>query len=383
MRKNIVILGSTGSIGKSALSLIKKFKNEFKVIGISAYENIKELSHQIKIFKPEYVAIHNEDKAEILKRKFKNIKILSGINGITFLSTIKKADIILLSIVGAAGIFPLLSAIKAGKKIALANKESLVIAGDIINKELKRYKAEILPVDSEHSAIFQALQGQKKEFIKKIILTASGGPFFEKDKKDLRYIKSEEALRHPTWKMGKKITIDSATLVNKGLEVIEAHYLFDLPYEKIDVVIHPQSIVHSMVEFIDGSIIAQISKPDMKLPIMYALTYPERKKSVINSLDLKNGIKLDFKKIDKLKFRGFFLAVKAGKIGGTMPSCMNAANEVAVKNFIEGKLTFDKIPFYIEKAMNSHRLVKNPTLEDILKTDSETRKKIKEMIENG
>ncbi len=383
MKKNIVILGSTGSIGKSALSLLKKFKNEFKVIGISANENIRELIKQIKIFKPEYAVIYNEKKAKILKSKFKNTKILSGLNGITFLSTIKKADIILLSIVGATGIFPLLSAIRAGKKIALANKEALIIAGDIINKELKKYKAQILPVDSEHSAIFQVLQGQKKEFIKKIILTASGGPFFEKQKKDLKFIKSKEALKHPTWRMGKKITIDSATLVNKGLEVIEAHYLFDLPYEKIDVVIHPQSIVHSMVEFIDGSIIAQISKPDMKLPIMYALTYPERKKGVVDYLDLKSGIKLDFKKIDKFKFKGFFLAIKAGKTGGTMPACMNAANEVAVKNFIEGKITFDKIPYYMEKAMKTHKLIKNPTLEDILKTDKDTRKKIEEMIRNG
>lgn len=382
MKKNIVILGSTGSIGKSALSLIRKFKNEFNVLGLSTNENLIELKKQIKIFKPEYVAIYHEEKAKILKGKLKNTKILAGLKGLCQISSLKKADVILISIVGAAGLFPLLSAIKAGKKIALANKEAIIIAGDIINKELKKYKAEILPVDSEHSAIFQVLQGQKKEFIKKIILTASGGPFFERKTKDLKKIKKEEALKHPTWKMGKKITIDSATLVNKGLEVIEAHYLFDLPYEKIDVVIHPQSIVHSMVEFIDGSIIAQISKPDMKLPIMYSLTFPERKENVVESLNLKSGIKLDFKKIDKYKFRGFFLAIKAGKIGGTMPACMNAANEVAVKNFIEGKITFDKIPYYIKKAMQSHNLIKYPALEDILKTDHYTRKKIQEMINN-
>lgn len=383
MKKNIVILGSTGSIGKSALSLIKRFKNDFNVLGLCAGENIIELSKQIEIFKPEYAAVYNESKAEILKRKYRNIKILSGIEGTIFLASLKDADIILLSIVGAAGLFPLLSAIKARKKIALANKEAIIIAGDIINKQLKKYGATILPVDSEHSAIFQVLQGQKKELIKKIILTASGGPFFEREKKDLKNIKKEEALKHPTWKMGQKITIDSATLINKGLEVIEAHYLFDLPYDKIDVVIHPQSIVHSMVEFIDGSIIAQISKPDMRLPIMYALTYPERKEKIIKSLDLKSGIKLDFKKIDKYKFKGFFLAVKAGRIGGTMPACMNAANEIAVKNFIEGKITFDKIPYYIEKALKKHSLIKQPTLEDILKVDTETRKITQEMINNG
>lgn len=383
MKKNIVILGSTGSIGKSALSLIKRFKNDFNVLGLCAGENIIELSKQIEIFKPEYAAVYNESKAEILKRKYRNIKILSGIEGTIFLASLKDADIILLSIVGAAGLFPLLSAIKARKKIALANKEAIIIAGDIINKQLKKYGATILPVDSEHSAIFQVLQGQKKELIKKIILTASGGPFFEREKKDLKNIKKEEALKHPTWKMGQKITIDSATLINKGLEVIEAHYLFDLPYDKIDVVIHPQSIVHSMVEFIDCSIIAQISKPDMRLPIMYALTYPERKEKIIKSLDLKSGIKLDFKKIDKYKFKGFFLAVKAGRIGGTMPACMNAANEIAVKNFIEGKITFDKIPYYIEKALKKHSLIKQPTLEDILKVDTETRKITQEMINNG
>lgn len=382
MKKNIVILGSTGSIGKSALSLIKKFKNEFNVIGLSAGENVVELSKQIKIFKPEYVSLNNEKKAKILQKKFKNIKILSGLKGICYLASLKKVDVILLSIVGAAGLFPLLSAIKAGKKIALANKEAIIIAGDIINNELKKHKAQILPVDSEHSAIFQVLHGQKKEFIKKIILTASGGPFFKRDKEDFKKITKKEALNHPTWKMGEKITIDSATLVNKGLEVIEAHYLFDLPYEKIDVVIHPQSIVHSMVEFKDGSIIAQISKPDMKLPIMYALTYPERKENIVHSLNLKKGIKLDFKKIDKYKFRGFFLALKAGKVGGTMPACMNAANEIAVKNFIEGKITFDKITYYIEKAIKEHTLIKNPSLEDILRVDTDTRKKTQEVIDN-
>ncbi len=382
MKKNIVILGSTGSVGKSALSLIKKFKNEFNVIGLSAGENVVELSKQIKIFKPEYVSLNNEKKAKILQKKFKNIKILSGLKGICYLASLKKVDVILLSIVGAAGLFPLLSAIKAGKKIALANKEAIIIAGDIINNELKKHKAQILPVDSEHSAIFQVLHGQKKEFIKKIILTASGGPFFKRDKEDFKKITKKEALNHPTWKMGEKITIDSATLVNKGLEVIEAHYLFDLPYEKIDVVIHPQSIVHSMVEFKDGSIIAQISKPDMKLPIMYALTYPERKENIVHSLNLKKGIKLDFKKIDKYKFRGFFLALKAGKVGGTMPACMNAANEIAVKNFIEGKITFDKITYYIEKAIKEHTLIKNPSLEDILRVDTDTRKKTQEVIDN-
>lgn len=378
--KRIVILGSTGSIGKSALKLIEKFPENFKIIGISANENLNELNYQIKKYKPLYAALYNGQKARILEKKVKNVKVFSGIDGLCRLAALKEADIILLSVVGSIGLFPLISAIDADKKIALANKEALIIAGDIIKEKLKKSKAEILPVDSEHSAIFQVIKGNTKKEIKKIILTASGGPFFKR--KNLKNITVKEALNHPTWKMGKKITVDSATLVNKGLEVIEAHYLFDIPYEKIEVVIHPQSIVHSMVEFVDGAIIAQISKPDMKLPIMYALSYPERMEGVLNSLDFTDGLKLDFKKIDAKKFSGFFLAVKAGKIGGTMPACMNAANEIAVKNFIEGKISFDKISYYIKKAMNEHKLIKSPTLEDILKTDNETRIKIQELI-NG
>ena len=378
--KKVVILGSTGSIGKSALKLIEQFPDDFKVIGISANENLDELYYQIKKYKPLYAALYDEKKSKILTKKVKNIKILSGINGICELAALKEADIILLSVVGSIGLFPLLSAINADKKIALANKEALIIAGDIIKERLKKSKAEILPVDSEHSAIFQVIKGNLKKEIKKIILTASGGPFFKR--KNLKNITVKEALNHPTWKMGKKITVDSATLVNKGLEVIEAHYLFDIPFEKIEVVIHPQSIVHSMVEFVDGAIIAQISKPDMKLPIMYALSYPVRMEGILKSLDFTKGLKLDFKKIEAKKFHGFFLAVKAGKIGGSMPACMNAANEIAVKNFIEGKISFDKIPYYIKKAMDEHKLIKNPTLEDILKTDNKTRIKIQEMI-NG
>jgi 1-deoxy-D-xylulose-5-phosphate reductoisomerase len=322
------------------------------------------------------------EKAAGLAKKVKGTKILAGMEGLIKISTLKKADIILNSVVGAVGIVPLLSAIRKGKRIALANKESLVIAGEIIARETKKYGAVLLPVDSEHNAIFQALQGNKMESVRKLIITASGGPFKDHPGDRLKEITVEQALDHPTWKMGKKITIDTATMMNKGLEVIEAHYLFDMPYEKIDVVIHPQSIVHSLVEYVDGSVIAQMSNPDMRLPIQYALTYPERRNGVIKPLNLAEKGRLDFFPVDFSKFRAFFLALEAGKTGGTMPACMNAANEAAVMNFLNKKISFDMIPELVEKAMKRHRVKTNPTLEDVLKTDMLSRQQVEEMIIN-
>ena len=379
-KKNIVIIGSTGSIGKSALSIINSRLVDFNILALTANENSEGLLKQVKQFKPKYAALTDFKKAEQLGKKLKKTKVLSGIEGISKLAALKEADVILLSIVGATGIIPLLSAIRAGKTIALANKEALIIAGDIIKKEVKKYKATIFPVDSEHNAIFQALQGNKKTQVKRLIITASGGPFKNTPISKMKNITPARALKHPTWKMGKKITIDSSTLMNKGLEVIEAHYLFDMPYSKIDVIIHPQSIVHSMVEYKDGSVIAQLSSPDMRLPIMYALTFPDRRRAVIKPLKLDRLKQLDFAPVDFKKFKCFSLALKAGKAGGTMPACMNAANEYAVKSFLGGKINFNKIPLYIEKAMNFHKNKKNPSLEDILRADLEARQYLERLI---
>jgi len=379
MKKNIVIIGSTGSIGRSALSLFDTVLKDFNILALSANENAALLKKQIKKYRPRYAVISAPEKAAKLG-KFKNTKILTGIDGLSKIASLKSADTVLMGVVGATGIIPLISAIRAGKKIALANKESLVIAGELIKKELKKSGARLIPVDSEHSAIFQALTGHKKEYVKRFIITASGGPFKNVKKEKLKKITPEQALNHPTWKMGKKITIDSATLMNKGLEVIEAHYLFDIPYEKIDVVIHPQSVIHSMVEYIDGSIIAQLSHPDMKLPILYALTFPERKKGVIKPMKFTQLKKLEFSRIDINKFRAFKLALAAGKRSGTMPAVMNAANEAAVSAFLKKRIRFSDIPLYIERAMKTHRVKKNPTLEDVLKADLNTRKKVEEEI---
>jgi 1-deoxy-D-xylulose-5-phosphate reductoisomerase len=377
-KKNIVILGSTGSIGTSALAGLDRERARYNIIALSAAENIEALAAQAKKYRPKYAAILNSDKEHLLK--VKGVKTLSGEQSFSYLAALPDADIILISISGAAAIKPLLAAVRAGKRVALANKEALVMAGEIVNREVKEHGAEIIPVDSEHNAMFQAMQGHKAKDVKKLHITASGGPFKNYTQAMLKNITVEQALKHPTWKMGRKITIDSSTLMNKGLEVIEAHYLFNIAYEKIDVIIHPQSIVHSMVEYIDGSIIAQMSTPDMKLPIMYALAYPDRVKDAVAQLDLKKTGKLDFFPVDFKKFPAFSLALTAGKTGGTMPACMNAANEAAVKNFLNGKIKFVKIPYYIEKAMKAHRTVKNPDLLEILDADAEARERVEGWI---
>jgi 1-deoxy-D-xylulose-5-phosphate reductoisomerase len=379
-KKNIVILGSTGSIGTSALEGIEKEKGRYRVLALSANKDAAGLLRQIKKYRPKYAAIADPQKAKFFRR-VRGVKIMSGGESLARLAALPGADIVLISVVGASGIFPLLAAAKAGKRIALANKEALVMAGEIVKREVKKHGAEIIPVDSEHNAMFQAMQGNKPENIKKLHITASGGPFKDLARSRLKNITVKQALRHPTWKMGKKITIDSATLINKGLEVIEAHHLFNMPYEKIDVIIHPQSIIHSMVEYVDGSVIAQMSVPDMKLPIMYALTFPERARDVVRPLDLKKTGKLDFYPVDFDKFPAFSLALSAGRAGGTMPACMNAANEVAVKNFLKGRIKFDKIPYFIGRAMKAHKRVKNPSLAQILKADQEARERVERLIE--
>ncbi len=380
-QKKVVILGSTGSIGKSALSLFDSSLKNYRVLGLSAGSNAGLLNRQIKKYRPSYAAVM--DMSVSSKVKAGGAKVLAGMEGHVRLAALKEADIVLLAVVGAAGIIPLISAIRAGKKIALANKEALVIAGEIIQKELKKTKAQLIPVDSEHSAIFQALAGHKKDYVKRFIITASGGRFKNFKKSRLKDITVKQALKHPTWKMGKKITIDSGTLMNKGLEVIEAHYLFGIPYEKIDVVIHPQSIIHSMVEYIDGSVIAQMSLPDMKLPIMYALTFPEKAPAAVKPIKFTDIKKLTFAGADRSRFRALDLAVAAGKKGGTMPACMNAANEAAVEAFLNKKIRFDEIIKYVEKVMKKHKNKKDAALEDILKTDLKARGETKEMIKNA
>ena len=385
--KKILILGSTGSIGTNALELIRNNREKYQVVGISGNKNIELLKKQIEEFKPTSIYVGAEQDALNLKKEYPFIKeVYFGENGLAELSKNSDYDIILTAVSGAIGIDATVEAIKREKRIALANKETMVSAGIYINKLLKEYpKAEIIPVDSEHSALFQSLQGFKKENIKKLIITASGGTFRGKDLTYLENVTVEQALKHPNWSMGKKITIDSSTLVNKGLEVIEAHELFNIDYDDIEVVVHPQSIIHSMVEYVDGSIIAQMGVANMKTPILYAFTYPEKEfNSSINFLDLIKNNNLTFEEADRKVFKGIDLAYRAGRTGGTMPTVFNASNEVAVELFMKKKIKFLDIYRIIEDAMNSYQVVSLDTdnaLNIIKEVDRETRKKVREQWE--
>ena len=385
--KKILILGSTGSIGTNALELIRNNREKYEVVGISGNKNIELLKKQIEEFKPTSIYVGAEQDALNLKKEYPFIKeVYFGENGLAELSKNSDYDIILTAVSGAIGIDATVEAIKREKRIALANKETMVSAGIYINKLLKEYqKAEIVPVDSEHSALFQSLQGFKKENVKKLIITASGGTFRGKDLAYLENVTVEQALKHPNWSMGKKITIDSSTLVNKGLEVIEAHELFNIDYDDIEVVVHPQSIIHSMVEYVDGSIIAQMGVANMKTPILYAFTYPEKEfNSSINFLDLIKNNNLTFEEADRKVFKGIDLAYRAGRTGGTMPTVFNASNEVAVELFMKKKIKFLDIYRIIEDAMNSHQVVSLNTdnaLNIIKEVDREIRKKVREQWE--
>jgi len=382
--KKITILGSTGSIGRSALEIISSNKDEFRVVGLTAGKNISLLENQIRNFEPEVVAVADKAGAKELQKKLRKTlsypEILSGKEGVASVAAYEGSDFVLSAIVGSAGLIPTLAAIQAGKTIGLANKESLVMAGRIIFRESKKNRVKILPVDSEHSAIFQCMQGRSKAAVKRIILTASGGPFAGKNKKSLDKITPADALRHPNWSMGKKITIDSATLMNKGLEVIEARHLFNLPPGKIDVLIHPQSIVHSMVEFSDCSILAQLSVPDMKGPIAYAMTYPRRLHNVLRDLSLHEIGTLTFQRPDTKRFPCLSYAYIALEAGGTMPSVLNAANEVAVHAFLRGLIKFSEIPVIIKKTMDSHSVMPDTDLDVIIDSDRWARKKAEEFI---
>ena len=385
--KKILILGSTGSIGTNALELIRNNREKYEVVGISGNKNIELLKKQIEEFKPTSIYVGVERDALNLKEEYSFIKeVYFGENGLAELSKNSDYDIILTAVSGAIGIDATVEAIKREKRIALANKETMVSAGAYINRLLKEYpKAEIVPVDSEHSALFQSLQGFKKENVKKLIITASGGTFRGKDLAYLENVTVEQALKHPNWSMGKKITIDSSTLVNKGLEVIEAHELFNIDYDDIEVVVHPQSIIHSMVEYVDGSIIAQMGVANMKTPILYAFTYPEKEyNSSINFLDLIKNNNLTFEEANRKVFKGIDLAYRAGRTGATIPTVFNASNEVAVELFMKKKIKFLDIYRIIEDAMNSHQTVSLDTdnaLNIIKEVDRETRKKVREQWE--
>lgn len=375
--KKIAILGSTGSIGTQTLEVVRENK-DIEVLGLAAGKNIELLEQQIREFHPVCVAVWSEGKAEELKVKIADTdtRVVTGMEGLIEIAMLEKAEILVTAIVGMIGLRPTIAAIQAGKDIALANKETMVTAGHLIMPMAKEYNVRILPVDSEHSAIFQSLQGNKGNPIHKILLTASGGPFRGKKEEDLLNIRVEDALKHPNWSMGQKITIDSSTMVNKGLEVIEAKWLFDVNVDQIQVVVQPQSVIHSMVEYEDGAVMAQLGTPDMKLPIQYALYYPERRYLPGDRLDFWEMGKLDFEKPDMETFYGLKLAYKAGREGGSLPTVLNAANELAVSKFLKREVKYLEIMEIIEDCMNAHKNIANPSLEQILQTEAETYERI-------
>lgn len=380
--KNICILGTTGSIGTQALEVIKSDRENLKLYAISANTSYDKIIEIINEFCPKYVAV--TEKSTFIKvkeycySKTISIEVLYGMDGLNTISTLPEVDMVLTSVVGMIGLVPTINAIRAKKDIALANKETLVVGGQLVMEEAKKNNVNIIPVDSEHGAIFQCIQGNDKRSIDKIIVTASGGPFRGKVKEQLADATYREALKHPKWNMGRKISIDSATLMNKGLEVIEAHWLFGMDYSNIDVVVHPQSIIHSMVQYVDGSVLAQLGVPDMKLPIQFAVNYPVRKASVVEKLDFSKIGALTFEKPDLETFRCLKLAYDAGRAGGTMPTILNAANEVAVDLFLNERIKFLEVADLIEECMIKFEYKKIGDVEDILETD----KRIREYIKN-
>lgn len=382
--KNISILGATGSIGTQTLDVIRNSDEKINLIGITANSSVDKIKEIIREFEPKYVAMMDENSAksieEFCSKEYPNIQVFNGIDGLIKVATLEEIDTVVTSVVGMIGLKPTMAAIEAKKDIALANKETLVVAGELVMNKAKENNVKILPVDSEHSAIYQSLRGNDLSTIKKIILTASGGPFRGKKVEDLKNTTVEEALNHPNWSMGKKITIDSATLMNKGLEVIEAHWLFNCDYDNIQVVVHPQSIIHSMVEYIDGAIIAELGSADMRLPIQYALNFEERKKEVAKSIDFYEISKLTFEKPDMDTFKCLKLAFEAGKNGGLEPTVLNGANEVVVQLFLDKKIKFLEIGDIIEDTINKFKceINKELTLDNIIELD----KKVREYLLN-
>ncbi len=383
MKKRISIIGSTGSIGAQALKVIREFPHRFSVVGLAADRDWKTLRQQIEDFKPSEVALNDEEAALKLSGALDGSgpRVWSGEEGLLRIASMEQSDMVLVAVVGMAGLLPTLKAIESGHDIALATKEALVVGGELIIPEARSRRVKIIPVDSEHSAIFQCLRKEKKDAVRRLFLTSSGGPFRTLSKAQLECVTLDAALQHPTWKMGRKITIDSATLMNKGFEVLEAHHLFSAPLDAIEVVIHPESIIHSFVEFCDGSTLAQMSPPDMKLPIQYALGYPERLPQCWNPIDLAGIGKLTFARPDTDRFPCLALAFKAGNAGGTMPCVMNAANEVAVASFLNREIPFHAIPDIIESVMNEHHPCKEVTLQALQDTDRWARKVSENKVE--
>lgn len=382
MRKNIVVLGSTGSIGVKALKIAQNLNIAVK--GLAVFGNIKLLEEQSRKFLPEAVAVFDEASAKSLRENLKDtaVKVLAGVDGLCEVAALESADMVLNAVSGMIGLRPTLCAIEAEKDIALANKETLVAGGALVMQRAREKNVQLLPVDSEHSAIFQCLQSCKdKKLLKKLILTASGGPFFDKDMDFLRTVTKREALSHPNWSMGPKITVDSATMMNKGLEVIEAAWLFDVSPEEIEVVVHRESIIHSMIEFVDNSVLAQLGVPDMAIPIQYALTYPERAASIVEPLNLTQLGRLTFYEPRNDIFRGINLCKEAFRMGGTMPAIVNGANEEAVRLFLEGKISFLDITDFVQMAMRSCKSAEISSLKDILQADEVARGFVKENVE--
>ncbi|MDR0829520.1 MAG: 1-deoxy-D-xylulose-5-phosphate reductoisomerase [Prevotellaceae bacterium] len=382
MKQTLAILGSTGSIGVQTLKVVEENPELFDIYALTANNNVDLLVEQTKKFCPEIVVIANENLYERLKNELKDlpVKVFAGSASIAQVVELKPIDTVVTAMVGYSGLLPTINAIKAGKKIALANKETLVVAGDLVTRLALEHKAQIIPVDSEHSAIFQCLVGENENFVEKIILTASGGPFRGKKTADLQHITAKDALAHPTWNMGAKITIDSATMMNKGFEVIEAKWLFGLKSEQIDVVVQPQSIIHSMVQFVDGSIKAQLGVPDMRHPIQYALTFPQRIEAKIPKIDFSKLSNLTFETPDLQTFKNLSLAYFAMEKGGNMPCILNAANEVVVSAFLQNKIGFLQMSDIIEKMLHTTSFVQNPDYEDYVACDFEVREKTLEMI---
>ncbi|MFC4077860.1 1-deoxy-D-xylulose-5-phosphate reductoisomerase [Salinithrix halophila] len=368
--KRIVIWGSTGSIGQNTLEVIRQHADQFEVVGLAAGGNAEEMIRQVEEFRPRMISMADEEAVEKVKGAVSYpVEAVWGEEGLLTLASLDEADFVVSAIVGSRGLPPTLTAIRAGKTIGLANKETLVMGGSLVMEEAKKAGVSVLPVDSEHSAIFQAMNGERADRVRRIILTASGGAFRDWPRDRLATATREEALNHPNWSMGAKVTIDSATMMNKGLEVIEARWLFDLPYDRIDVLIHPESIVHSLVEYEDGAVMAELGTPDMKVPIQYALTYPDRLPLATEPLDLAAIGKLHFREPDYERFPCLKIAYTCGRAGGTMPTVMNAANEVAVERFLAGGLSFPAIEEIIEEVLSRHTPRTNPRLEDLFEAD--------------
>ncbi len=382
MVKNIAILGSTGSIGRQALEVVDQFPEEYQVVALAAGNNITLLAEQAKKYRPRYLAVASQEAAASLSLRLDNHKqeILAGNEGLVNVAGLDGIDLLLVAVSGINGLLPTLTALEKKTPVALANKETLVAGGKLVMQKVKAAQTPLIPVDSEHSAIFQCIEEENAKSVDKLLLTASGGPFLHLAPQELALVTPEMALRHPNWKMGAKITIDSAALINKGLEVIEAHWLYDVPYERIKVLIHPQSLIHSMVQYVDGSVLAQLGLPDMRVPIQYAFTYPYRYSNTFPKIDFYQIREMNFYAPDLLKFPGLPLAYQAGTIGGTMTAVYNAANEEAVRLFLQGKIKFTDIPALIEKTMEKHHSLSDFQVEDVLAIDQWARSLVAQKV---